>query len=379
MGNLKFHTWSKTGSFLAILILWFLVLLTLQNPSSPQFSPSSEGPCRSGYYKEYTSAINDSVGNDSETQFESNDNKISNSREFRGYGSAAHVFVEFGTYRGGNQTFTILGLSSKPLHVFGHPEFSCQWIPGSSAISNKSTVVEGQVMIDYPDYGYGRIYTVLVITCTFNTGVGTDAKGGQLILQAYQEAKMGLPERIVALTEKPGVYRASMFDPPYPYDFLYCWSPLYGRLNPRRVQEWFAYHDVVFGNRSHFVLYDAGGIHKAVRQVLLPWIHLGRVSIEDIRSTDHFDGHYYNQFLMVNDCMHRNKFLANWTFFFDLDEYLYVEEPHSLHSLLSERYRSDPDGRSVTAVTFMQYRMAKDLCLAAAALGAADGNQNISM
>lgn len=356
-------------------VLWWSLVVIVENPISlRQFTAAAASCPWNGYQEEYMSGDStDGIGNNRGTRGLSRYHDHSNSRSFRGYGCAAHLFVEFGAYRGGNQTFTILGLASKPLHTYGHPSFSCEWVPpAADAIAdnhnNSIPAVEGAVTKDYPDYGYGRAYTVVVITCTFDVGVGTDAQGGELVLHAYHGDTMGREERIVALSEEPGAFNASVFDPPYPYDFLYCGSPLFGRLNARRVREWMAYHDMVFGGRSHFVLYDAGGIHEDVRAVLLPWMELGRVSVQDIRSTAHFDGYYYNQFLMVNDCLQRSKFLANWTFFFDLDEYIYVQPPHSLHSLLGQPHNSAAwtHGPSVTEVSFTQFRMVKHLCHSAA-------------
>lgn len=44
-----------------------------------------------------------------------------NKREFKPYGNAAALFVQMGAYRGGPYTFAIIGLASKPIHVFGKP------------------------------------------------------------------------------------------------------------------------------------------------------------------------------------------------------------------------------------------------------------------
>ncbi|XP_020258399.1 galactan beta-1,4-galactosyltransferase GALS3-like [Asparagus officinalis] len=37
------------------------------------------------------------------------------------------------------------------------------------------------------------------------------------------------------------------------------------------------------------------------------------------------DGYYHNQFLVVNDCLHRYRYDAKWMFFFDVDEFIYVD------------------------------------------------------
>jgi hypothetical protein len=80
----------------------------------------------------------------------------------------------------------------------------------------------------------------------------------------------------------------------------------------------------LFGERSHFVIHDAGGIHEEVMEVLKPWMELGYVTLQEIKDQERFDGYYHNQFMVVNDCLHRYKFMAKWIFFFDVDEYIYV-------------------------------------------------------
>jgi galactan beta-1,4-galactosyltransferase len=46
-----------------------------------------------------------------------------NKREFKPYGNAAALFVQMGAYRGGPYTFAVIGLASKPLHVYGEPRY----------------------------------------------------------------------------------------------------------------------------------------------------------------------------------------------------------------------------------------------------------------
>ena len=120
------------------------------------------------------------------------------------------------------------------------------------------------------------------------------------------------------------------------YDYFYCGSSLYGDLNPQRIREWMAYHAKFFGPRSHFIFHDAGGVHPKVREVLEPWIRAGRVTLQDITEQEQFDGYYHNQFLIVNDCLHRHKFMASWTLFFDVDEYIYISPRKTHPSLLND-------------------------------------------
>jgi hypothetical protein len=166
-----------------------------------------------------------------------------------------------------------------------------------------------------PDWGYGRVYTVVVVNCTFPSNPNAGNAGGKLLVHAYYSTASRRYERFVALEEAPGSYDESLFSPPFQYDYLYCGSSLYGNLSASRMREWVAYHAHFLGPRSHFVLHDAGDISPEVKAVLDPWVKAGRVTVQDIRAQAEYDGYYYNQFLVVNDCLHRYRHAANWTFF----------------------------------------------------------------
>ncbi|XP_068652078.1 galactan beta-1,4-galactosyltransferase GALS1-like [Aristolochia californica] len=277
-----------------------------------------------------------------------------NKRVFVPYGNAAALFVQMGAYRGGPYTFAIVGLASKPIHVFGRPWFKCEWVPNSYTPSNKTLKAKAYKML--PDWGYGRVYTVVVVNCTFSEMPNADNSGGKLILYAYYGESPRKYEKIVSLEEAPGSYDESNFRPPYKYDYLYCGSSLYGNLSAPRIREWMAYHAYFFGQSSHFVFHDAGGVGSEVRAVLEPWIRAGRVTLQDIKGQAEYDGYYYNQFLVVNDCLHRYRHAANWTFFFDVDEYIYLPEGNTLESVLNEL--SD-----YTQFTIEQNPMSSKLCL----------------
>ena len=73
------------------------------------------------------------------------------------------------------------------------------------------------------------------------------------------------------------------------------------------IRLWMACHAWFSGAKSHFVLHDAGGVSAAMKAVLEPWIRAGRVTLQDIRAQAEYDGYYYNQFLVVNDCLHRHR------------------------------------------------------------------------
>jgi hypothetical protein len=123
------------------------------------------------------------------------------------------------------------------------------------------------------------------------------------------------------------------------------------------MREWLAYHAFFLGENSHFIFHDAGGFHPDVWTILEPWIKKGRVSVQNIRQQEIYDAYYHNQFLVVNDCLFRSRFMANWTFFFDIDEYLHVPISTSLSKILDA-------GPNITQITFEQVVMSTELCVA---------------
>uniref|UniRef100_A0ACD5ZVV9 Uncharacterized protein n=1 Tax=Avena sativa TaxID=4498 RepID=A0ACD5ZVV9_AVESA len=280
-----------------------------------------------------------------------------NKRELRPYGSAAALFVQMGAYRGGPRTFAIVGLASKPAHVFSTPYFKCEWLPNpdpSSSGAPRPVRTKAYKML--PDWGYGRVYTVVIVNCTFPSNPNAGNRGGKLLVHAYYSTASRRYERFLALEEAPGSYDEARFRPPFPYQYLYCGSSLYGNISAPRMREWLAYHAHFFGPSSHFVLHDAGGVSPEVRAVLDPWMRAGRVTLQDIKAQAEYDGYYYNQFLVVNDCLHRYRHAANWTFFFDVDEYIYLPDGRTLEEVLGQLQR-------YTQFTIEQNPMSSKLCL----------------
>ncbi|KAG6774878.1 hypothetical protein POTOM_022256 [Populus tomentosa] len=279
----------------------------------------------------------------------SSSNADPNKRIFQAYGNAAALFVQMGAYRGGPTTFAVVGLASKPIHVFRLPWYKCEWI------SNNGSSIRAKAYKMLPDWGYGRVYTVVVVNCTFPVNPNQDNAGGRLMLNAYYGESQRKYEKFTALEELPGSYNESKFHPPYQYEYLYCGSSLYGNLSASRFREWMAYHAWFFGPSSHFVFHDAGGVSPEVRAALDPWVRAGRATVQDIRGQAEFDGYYYNQFLVVNDCLHRHRYSANWTFYFDVDEYIYLPEGNTLESVLK-------DFSNYTQFTIEQNPMSSALC-----------------
>ncbi|KAL6183923.1 hypothetical protein ACLB2K_045333 [Fragaria x ananassa] len=273
-----------------------------------------------------------------------------NKRVFQSYGKAAALFVQMGSYRGGPKTFAVVGLASKPIHVYGRPWFKCEWI------STNGSSLRALAYKMLPDWGYGRVYTVVVVNCTFPVNPNHDNSGGKLTVNAYYGDNPRKFEKFTALEEAPGSYNESKFHPPYEYEYLYCGSSLYGNLSASRIKEWMAYHAWFFGPKSHFVFHDAGGVSPEARAVLEPWVKAGRATIQDIKDQAEYDGYYYNQFLVVNDCLHKYRYAANWTFYFDVDEYIYLPDGNTLESVLNEFL-------DYTQFTIEQNPMSSALCL----------------
>ncbi|KAL8248913.1 hypothetical protein R6Q59_005781 [Mikania micrantha] len=278
-------------------------------------------------------------------------------RSFNGYGTAAYNFILMSAYRGGADTFAVIGLSSKPLHMFSKPSYICRWIPHPATGNNENITVAGYKIL--PDWGYGRVYTVVVVNCTFPIPVGHDGAGGRLVLHASTsggaDSNVNLTDTIEALTETPGKLNTSQLEAPPKYEYLYCGSPLYGDLSPQRVREWIAYHARLFGEKSHFVIHDSGGVHPEVMEVLQPWMEKGYVTLQNVEDEERFDGYYHNQFLIVNDCLHRYRFMTKWMFFFDLDEFLSVPKETTIKNVTDSLL-------GYTQFTIEQRTMSSNLC-----------------
>lgn len=114
---------------------------------------------------------------------------------------------------------------------------------------------------------------------------------------------------------------------------------------------------MVFGSSTHFLFHDAGGMSADVLAVLQPWIELGWVSVQNLQLLEVYEGRSHHQFTMLNDCMLRAQTLSNWTFFFDVDEYLYVPPGASLQQILARS-----ESKRVTQIRMETVKMAAALC-----------------
>lgn len=337
----------------ALLFLCTLATVLQFLPSRFLLSPSDLRRCLST-----PTAISNSSSAPAPAPHINRDNTTSDgvlTRAFNPYGSAAYNFILMSAYRGGPHTFAVVGLSSKPLHLYGKPSYQCQWL--SHNATSASISAAGYKIL--PDWGYGRVYTVVVVNCTFPTPAGADGMGGRLLVHAAtNDGGLNSTDTIAALDESPEEYarqKAERESPPA-YDYLYCGSSLYGNLSPQRVREWVAYHVKLLGAKSHFVIHDAGGVHQGLRDVLRPWMDTGFVTLQDVREQEKFDGYYHNQFLIVNDCLHRYRFSAKWIFFFDVDEFVFVPKKSTIDTVMDSL-------SEFTQFTMVQMPMSSTLCL----------------
>ncbi|KAL8263974.1 hypothetical protein R6Q59_022104 [Mikania micrantha] len=93
-----------------------------------------------------------------------------------------------------------------------------------------------------PDWGYGRVYTVVVVNYTFSS------------------ADFNLTDTIEMQFKSDAIYE---------------------NLSPQRIREWIAYHMKMFGEKPHFVIHDAGSVHPDVTAVLRPWVEKGYVTVQE--------------------------------------------------------------------------------------------------
>ncbi|CAM6119104.1 unnamed protein product [Calypogeia fissa] len=300
-------------------------------------------------------------------------------------GTSSFLFVLVGAYRTGPNTFGVTGLGNKHLYLVSRPPFECSWVSSPLSASTSDTPSEGTQSdgegirsdpingtttmytdddVDFPDE---REYIAVVVYCTFDSPVGIDNEGGQLKMIAKHDENYrysGLRDvEFVAMVEQPGVYDEIVFDDPFPYDYLYCGSPLRGKISPYRAREWMAYHMRLFGENSHFIFYDVGGVDDVLWRVWEPWVKLGRVSIVNAKMEYRYDAYNANQIVLGNDCLLRAKTLAKWAFFFDTDEYLHLSHgdllESSFHELMSEMAER---GRRTTTIELEQRPVLPDHC-----------------
>ncbi|KAG6552779.1 hypothetical protein Mapa_005727 [Marchantia paleacea] len=287
-------------------------------------------------------------------------------RRFVPMGTATFLFVHISSYRLGPSSFGVVGLGATDLFRHSNPAFYCSWHPHVQTIAFPVVHCNGTVVQpDRKHVSYGRQYTGTVVLCNFTSPVGVDGVGGHIVVTATHGSEdLSALEDVmfVAKIESPGEYNGSLFQEPYQYEHVYCGNGMYGDwVNPQRVREWMAYHARYFGERSHFFLNDAGALDDDVRKVLQPWVDLGRVTISNVRQQKRFSTHIHSQFAILSDCMLRSRTLSTWTWFFDMDEYIFNPPGFDLQQTLRQ-VQKDWWGSTLKRVSLQQIPMDSKHC-----------------
>ncbi|KAJ7518516.1 hypothetical protein O6H91_21G072400 [Diphasiastrum complanatum] len=256
------------------------------------------------------------------------------------HGYAHYSFVQFNSYRESARAFYVVGITSAVNKHFDHPVHNCEWL--SSQNSTNIHVTKANMIYVYYDQ-FPRLYVVATVNCTFDEDVGMDDLGGSLIITVSVGPYPGDTEKAVAMVEQQGA--ASEFvrkrDNPPPYKIAFCGPPMHGNIRAEWIVHWLVYHHYLWKGKEHFFFYNVGGLQDHHHRLLDPWVKSGYLTIIDASDQGQYPSWYHNQLMLANDCLHRTRFLASWTFFHDLDEFLHIPPPRSLSSLLS-RYRDKP-------------------------------------
>lgn len=115
-------------------------------------------------------------------------------RRLHPHGIASHLIIEFGAYRNGPRTFSTVSLISKRLHDLHEVPYACEWRPNEQS----SSAVTGFAWPIKPDWELGTMYGTMVVVCEFGEDVGTDGKGGSIVLSVGYADEYRPAERFVA-------------------------------------------------------------------------------------------------------------------------------------------------------------------------------------
>ena len=114
-------------------------------------------------------------------------------RRLHPHGIASHLIIEFGAYRNGPRTFSTVSLISKRLHDLHEVPYACEWRPNEQS----SSAVTGFAWPIKPDWELGTMYGTMVVVCEFGEDVGTDGKGGSIVLSVGYADEYRPAERFV--------------------------------------------------------------------------------------------------------------------------------------------------------------------------------------
>lgn len=117
-------------------------------------------------------------------------------------GVAAYSLVVVGAYRKGPTAWEILVLAGGLAATAQASSYACRWYPAANSSSSSSldlthapagTLVDEQNFVhvqaagaEKPGFGYRLTYAPVVVTCEFPGPVGSDSRGGDLVLLLHQ-------------------------------------------------------------------------------------------------------------------------------------------------------------------------------------------------
>ncbi|BFI40389.1 hypothetical protein MPTK2_7g09030 [Marchantia polymorpha subsp. ruderalis] len=260
----------------------------------------------------------------------------SGARSLKPSSYAHHPFVLYSAYRKSMRTFYVVGIASVVLRERDRPVHYCEWQPSDA--SNNSTIV-AEANLAYLSFDeHNMAYVPITVRCSFEGDAGRNRRGGVLRLNVSTgfdaDPPHGGSKMIDVMAEDGGAVSIVRSQPRFKYAF--CGPPMHGTIRAQWVLSWLVYHHHLWRGEAHFMFYNVGGLRENHRYLFQKFIDAGLLTITDTLDEDLYPAWWHNRLLFINDCLHRSRFLAEWVFFFDFDEYLYVSPPHSIQSLLAE-------------------------------------------
>jgi hypothetical protein len=111
-----------------------------------------------------------------------------------------------------------------------------------------------------------------------------------------------------------------------PHKYAYCGPPLHTNVNADWIKAWIVYHNYIFNGDALYFFYNVGGLKDEDRHLFNDFVDAGLLNITDRPShySQLYPSWYFHQALFIQDCLQRARFLADYVFFFDFDEFLQV-------------------------------------------------------
>lgn len=225
-------------------------------------------------------------------------------------------FVRFSGYRMSSRSFAVVGLSLFALHD-QHSLGACRWF-------GQKAVVSGKLRPVWPNEHHFLRYEAMTIICetveVADVGGALVYKIGQEDIEVYREQNSSL----------------QLLDPPeeLPLFASVCTAPMHGHdFAMFHIREFVEYYKLI--GVEHFVLYDAGTANTEFWRIFEPDLKSGVVEVTDFREVLQYESWYYGQLLGIQDCIYRLRFSSKWVLMADIDEYLWVKAPQTLHTFLS--------------------------------------------